>query len=145
MNIPTLLPGLGATLRCSIAPWTSPTVFKTYDQATADGAGKDYLVLGMLLYFGAGFMRHVAFGAVDPLMLLLMMTAVVSVPLLISYPAALIVGGVSAAIDGILLCVNLVGFHVPNIVDGGWQLAASAVSLLFGYIYRRRQRASTLS
>lgn len=141
MEFSLVATGLKAMLRCAFLPWRALDIFHAYQKSASQGQGQAMLLAGLGLFFAAGLLRSVVFGGHAPLTVLIMMGLVVAIPMIFSYPGALVLAGISAGVDGVLLTLSLMGWNVPHWFDGIWELAALVVA--YFYVWRSKRDLSS--
>lgn len=120
--------GLLAMLKCAFVPWRAPDVFRAHEKAVDQGCAKAFMLSGLAMFFVAGVLRNVAFEGNGVMSVVIMMAVAVIIPMLVSYPGALVLAGVSAGADLLLLTLSLIGLGLPSWFDGAWELTALVVA-----------------
>lgn len=118
-------------LRCAFMPWRAPSVFNTYERAASVDLDKVFIASGLALFFSMSILRNVVFGQSGLIPLIIMMSIVVIIPMLISFPGALVLAGVSIGVDVLLLVLFIFGVSLHHWVVGAWEIAALCLSYFF--------------
>lgn len=129
--------GLLSMVLCAFMPWRAPDVFKNYDEAESDGKDKQFLIAGLILFFGISIFRNVGFENASLVSLVMAMSIGVVVPMLFSFPAALVFAGVSIGVDFALLILLVVGQRLDPWAMGAWEILALVLSYFFVWRSKR--------
>lgn len=139
-SLPVIPAGLLAMIRCAFMPWRAPSVFTAYERANAANLGKAFLAAGLALFFAVSVLRNVGFEHRPLIPLLIKMIIVVIVPMLISFPGALVLAGVSIGVDALLLVLFILGISPHPGIVGVWEIGALCLCYFFVWRARRLSR-----